>query len=74
MCVQADLSRCFTRQVLWAVEDAFVGYKDVLGYSKALSLMVGKGSGLLRRSFQRCVGARGLPVSSNDAGADRIRH
>ena len=29
VCVQADLGRCLTRQVLRAVEGLFIGYNDV---------------------------------------------
>jgi hypothetical protein len=30
VCVQADLSRCLTCWVLWAVECSFISYKDLL--------------------------------------------
>ena len=64
MCIEASLSPCFTCEVLWVVEDPFIGYNDLQGGFEELRRS-GAGSaeelGILQQHGQGCVGPlRGL--------------
>jgi hypothetical protein len=55
VCVQADLRRCLTCWVLWAVECSFISYKNLLPTLKHRYLGSAEESGLLAWYWQRCV-------------------
>jgi hypothetical protein len=56
MCMQADLSRCLTCQILPAIETPFLGYRDIyggLGSSRTSGVGAGRGMGSFSAVWSR---------------------